>query len=193
MESSVFSESCLVTAHHIPEEGTPGVWVQLERGQSLGGLAGPFLRRAKQGFVLSQRLKGFFGLLCKLSHTCSYLSEYPGTESLHALGQDSLKTDLWCTWCAGHRPALLPSLVPEGSSGLQGPERTEVMWGAVWQNLEFPSCGMMSQTSYYCSLFLCISFPLFFSSIVHVDGAHGQGWITAKWDPHAPKFHDKGR
>lgn len=67
------------------------------------------------------------------------------------------------------------------------------MWGAVCQSLEFPSCGMMSQTWYYCSLFLCISFPLFWSSIVHVDGAYGQGWITAKWDPHAPKFQGKER
>lgn len=68
--------------------------MQLERGQSLGGLAGPFLRRANQGFVLNQRLKGFFDLLCKLSYTCNYLSESPGTETLHALGQDSLKTGL---------------------------------------------------------------------------------------------------
>lgn len=51
--------------------------------------------------------------------------------------------------------------LPGAPSGLQGRKRTEVMWGAVCQNLEFPSCGMMSQTSYYCSLFLCISFPLF--------------------------------
>lgn len=100
--------------------------MQLKRGQSLG-LAGPFLRRPKQGFVLSQRVKGFFDLLRKLSHTCNYLSESLGTKSLHALGQDSLKTDLWCTWCAEHPPALLLSLIPEGSSGLQGRERTEMM------------------------------------------------------------------
>lgn len=179
--------------HQIAEEGTPGVWVQLERGQSLGGLAGPFVRRPNHGFVLSQAWKGFFDLLQELSHTCNYLSESPGTKSLPALGQDFLRTDLWCTWCAEHGPALLPSLIPGGFSGLQGGERTEVMWGAVYQNLEFPSCGMMSQTWYYCSLFLCISFPLFWSSIEHIDGAYGQGWITAKWDPHAPKYQGKER
>lgn len=27
--------------------------------------------------------------------------------------------------------------------------------------------------------------------IVHIDGAHGQGWITAKWGPHAPEFQGK--
>lgn len=68
--------------------------MQLERGQSLGGLAGPFLRAPKQGFVLSQRWKGFFDLLRKLSHSCSYLSESTGTKSLHALGQDALRADL---------------------------------------------------------------------------------------------------
>lgn len=114
--------------HQIAEEGTPGVWVQLERGQSLGGLAGPFVRRPNQGFVLSQAWKGFFDLLQELSHTCNYLSESPGTKSLPALGQDFLRTDLWCTWCAEHGPALLPSLIPGGFSGLQGGERTEVMW-----------------------------------------------------------------
>lgn len=36
--------------------------------------------------------------------------------------------------------------LPERPYGLQGGERTKMMQGAVCWNLEFPSCGMMSQT-----------------------------------------------
>lgn len=55
-------------------------------------------------------LRVFFNVYIKHHNACNYLSESPGTESLHVLGQDALKIDVWHTWCAELWSCLLPAL-----------------------------------------------------------------------------------